>query len=41
MSEAMEPAVYRKLVQRALEEDLGAGDITSEAVVETTSWTKG
>ncbi|SUZ55117.1 uncharacterized protein METZ01_LOCUS7971 [marine metagenome] len=37
----MEPAVYRKLVQRALKEDLGAGDITSEAIVETTSWAKG
>jgi len=41
MTEAMEPAVYRKLVQRALKEDLGTGDITSEAVVETTSWAKG
>ena len=41
MTEALEPAVYRKLVQRALKEDLGAGDITSEAIVETTSWAKG
>ncbi|MED5376675.1 MAG: nicotinate-nucleotide diphosphorylase (carboxylating), partial [Acidobacteriota bacterium] len=41
MTEEMEPAVYRKLVQRALKEDLGTGDITSEAVVETTSWAKG
>ena len=41
MTEEMEPAVYRKLVQRALKEDLGSGDITSEAVVETTSWAKG
>ena len=41
MTEALEPAVYRKLVQRALKEDLGAGDITSEATVETTSWAKG
>jgi len=41
MTEALEPAVYRKLVQRALKEDLGAGDITSEAIIETTSWAKG
>tara|TARA_Y100001949_G_scaffold173433_1_gene178994 strand:- start:755 stop:1606 length:852 start_codon:yes stop_codon:yes gene_type:complete len=30
---ALGPAVYRELVQHALEEDLGTGDITSEVVV--------
>lgn len=29
----LDPAVYRDLVRRALEEDLGAGDITTEATV--------
>ncbi|HJO38833.1 MAG: carboxylating nicotinate-nucleotide diphosphorylase [Vicinamibacterales bacterium] len=29
----LEPAIYRELVRRALEEDVGAGDVTSAAVV--------
>lgn len=32
--EALAPEVYRDVVRRALEEDLGAGDITTQAVVE-------
>ena len=30
---ALEPSVYRDLVRRALEEDIGAGDVTTEATV--------
>jgi nicotinate-nucleotide pyrophosphorylase (carboxylating) len=30
----LEPAVYRDLVRRALEEDLGRGDLTSDALVQ-------
>ncbi|HAK54516.1 MAG TPA: carboxylating nicotinate-nucleotide diphosphorylase [Acidobacteria bacterium] len=30
---SLEPATYRELVRRALEEDVGAGDVTSAAVV--------
>jgi nicotinate-nucleotide pyrophosphorylase (carboxylating) len=30
---ALEPAVYRDLVRRALEEDIGSGDVTTEATV--------
>jgi len=33
MPEALDPAVYRDLVHRALAEDVGAGDITSRAIV--------
>ena len=29
----LDPALYRDLVRRALEEDLGAGDVTTEATV--------
>jgi nicotinate-nucleotide pyrophosphorylase (carboxylating) len=31
----LEPAIYRELVRRALEEDIGTGDVTSAAVVPT------
>ena len=29
----LDPALYRDLVRRAIAEDLGAGDITTEAIV--------
>lgn len=34
MSDRLDPALYRDLVRRALDEDIGAGDITSRAIVE-------
>jgi nicotinate-nucleotide pyrophosphorylase (carboxylating) len=33
MSESLEPSSYRELLRRSLEEDLGAGDITTDTVV--------
>lgn len=33
MPDALEPSVYRDLVHRALEEDVGSGDVTTRAVV--------
>lgn len=33
MAPSLEPAVYRDIVRRALAEDIGAGDVTSEATV--------
>jgi nicotinate-nucleotide pyrophosphorylase (carboxylating) len=33
MSESLEPSSYRELLRRFLEEDLGAGDITTDTVV--------
>ena len=33
MSEALEPSSYREVLRRFLEEDLGAGDITTDTVV--------
>ena len=30
---ALDPALYRDIVRRALEEDVGGGDVTSEATV--------
>lgn len=34
MRPALEPTVYRDLVRRALEEDVGGGDVTTEATVD-------
>src|SRR5579864_119983 len=31
--QALDPAIYRDIVRRALEEDIGGGDVTSEATV--------
>src|SRR6202040_3233748 len=31
--QALDPAQYRDIVRRALEEDIGGGDVTSEATV--------
>ena len=33
MPEPIDPAAYRDLVRRALAEDVGAGDVTTEAIV--------
>jgi nicotinate-nucleotide pyrophosphorylase (carboxylating) len=33
MPEALDPALYRELVRRALAEDLGSGDVTTRAIV--------
>ena len=33
MSESLEPSGYRELLRRSLEEDLGAGDTTTDTVV--------
>src|SRR5688500_5797429 len=33
MPEPLDPAHYRELVRRALAEDVGAGDVTTEAIV--------
>ena len=34
--EPLDPSVYREIVRRALAEDLGWGDVTTEAMVSTT-----
>jgi nicotinate-nucleotide pyrophosphorylase (carboxylating) len=37
----LDPAVYRDLVRRALDEDIGAGDITSEATIDAAQVARG
>jgi len=37
----LDPAAYRDLVRRALEEDLGAGDVTTEATVDPVQRARG
>jgi len=37
----LEPSTYRELVRRALEEDVGAGDITTEATVRPSARARG
>ena len=37
----LDPADYRDLVRRALEEDVGAGDVTTEATVDVSQQARG
>src|SRR4051812_1806374 len=42
MNPSLDPAAYRDLVRRALEEDLGGQrDITTDATVPATQWARG
>jgi nicotinate-nucleotide pyrophosphorylase (carboxylating) len=41
MPDALEPSVYRDLVHRALEEDVGPGDVTTRAVIASGAITVG
>ena len=38
---ALEPALYREIVRRALAEDLGWGDVTTEATVQPAQRARG